>query len=80
MLDPTTIVPAHGEVEPGSLLASNRALMQAIQARTRELKAMGRSADEVAMTVRMEFQAKNPTWPRANGLAAAARSAYAEAP
>ena len=34
----------------------------------------------VATTVRMEFQAKNPTWPRANGLAAAARSAYAEAP
>ena len=34
----------------------------------------------VATTVRMEFKAKNPTWPRANGLAAAARSAYAEAP
>jgi len=68
-LGPTTIVPAHGSVGPGSLVASNRAL-----------KAMGRSADDVAMTVQIEFQARNPTWPRGNGLAGAARSAYAEAP
>lgn len=79
-LGPTTIVPAHGSVGPGSLVASNRALMQAVQARVRALKAMGRSADDVAMTVQMEFQARNPTWPRGNGLAGAARSAYAEAP
>jgi hypothetical protein len=51
-----------------------------VQLRARELKTQGRSADDVAMAVQMEFQAKYPGWPRANGLAAAARSAYAEAP
>ena len=77
---PRIIVPAHGPVGEGSLIASNRALMQGLQARARELKALGRSAAETAMTVQMEFQAKHPEWRRANGLAAAARAAYAEAP
>jgi hypothetical protein len=30
--------------------------------------------------VQTELQAKYPGWPRANGLAAAARAAYLEAP
>ena len=79
-LRPRTIVPAHGEIGTGAIIAVNRAFMQGVQARTRELKAMGRPVDEVAMTVQMEFAAKNPTWPRANGLAGAARAAFAEAP
>ena len=54
--------------------------MQEIQARARELKGQGRSADETATTVQAEMQAKHPQWPRANGIAAAARAAYAEAP
>ncbi len=74
-----TIVPAHGEVGPGAIIGTNRAVMQAVQARARALKAEGKSADEVATTVQAEFQAQHPNWPRANGLAAAARSAYAEA-
>jgi len=78
-LKPKTIVPAHGEVGPGTIIASNRAIMEGVQARARALKAEGRSADEVAKTVQAEFQAQHPDWPRANGLAAAARSAYAEA-
>lgn len=78
-LKPQTIVPAHGEVGPGSIIATNRGLMQGVQSRARALKAEGRTADEAATTVQAEFQAKHPGWPRANGLAAAARSAYAEA-
>ena len=54
--------------------------MLAIQARARELKAQGRTVDETATTVQMESQAKQPTWGRVNGVAALARSAYAEAP
>lgn len=79
-LKPQTIVPAHGEVGPGSIIATNRSIMQGVQARARALKAEGRSADDTATTVQAEFQARHPGWPRANGLAAAARSAYAEAP
>jgi hypothetical protein len=79
-LKPQTIVPAHGAVGPGALIASNRAIMEGVQARTRELKSQGRTADEAAATVQAEFRAQHPDWPRSNGLAAAARSAYAEAP
>jgi glyoxylase-like metal-dependent hydrolase (beta-lactamase superfamily II) len=78
-LKPKTVVPAHGEVGPGTIIATNRELMLGVQARTLALKKEGKTADEAAATVQKEFQAKQPGWPRAQGLAAAARSAYAEA-
>ena len=77
---PQTIVPAHGAVGPGSIIGSTRELMKTIDTRVRALKAQGRPVDEVATTVSAEMQAAHPGWPRANGIAAAARSAYAEAP
>lgn len=79
-LKPKVIVPAHGEVGDGSIIAVNRKIMQGVQARARELKAEGRSVDEAAAAIQAEFQKEHPDWPRANGLAAAARSAYTEAP
>jgi glyoxylase-like metal-dependent hydrolase (beta-lactamase superfamily II) len=79
-LGPGTIVPAHGGRGDASLIGVCRALMQEVQARARALKAQGRSSDEVAMLVQQALVAKHPDWPRANGLNAAARSAYAEAP
>jgi len=79
-LKPGTIVPSHGAVGPGSLIGSNRALMRSIQSRARTLKAEGKSADDVAAAVQAELQTQHPGWPRANGIAAAARSAYTEAP
>jgi glyoxylase-like metal-dependent hydrolase (beta-lactamase superfamily II) len=79
-LGPKTIVPAHGAAGTGALIAANRAIMLGVRDRARALKSQGRSADEAASTVQAEFQAKYPDWPRAGGLAAAARSAYAEAP
>jgi glyoxylase-like metal-dependent hydrolase (beta-lactamase superfamily II) len=77
-MHPKVVVPSHGPVGDGTIIATNRAIMQGIQSRVRELKAQGRSADEVAATIQSEFQAKHPDWPRANGLTAAARAAYAE--
>jgi hypothetical protein len=79
-MKPQTVVPAHGAVGPGSIIGANRELMKAIDTRVRALKTQGRPVDEVAMTVSTEMQALHPGWPRANGIAAAARSAYAEAP
>ena len=77
-LKPRTIVPAHGAVGPGTLVAANREVMLAVRTRALALKAEGRSIDDVAKTVQAELQAKHPEWPRANGLAAAARAAYNE--
>jgi glyoxylase-like metal-dependent hydrolase (beta-lactamase superfamily II) len=79
-LAPITIVPAHGAVGAGSLIAANRAVMQTIQLRARAAKASGQSADVAASTIQGDLVAKYPPWPRANGIGAAARSAYAEAP
>jgi hypothetical protein len=76
---PKVIVPAHGAIGDGSLIASNRAFMLEIQARARALKAQGRSIDEVADTVQKEMQAKHPNFARLNGAAGAARAAYNEA-
>ena len=79
-LKPQTIVPAHGAVGSGTLVSANRAIMTRVRDRARALKAQGRTADEVATTVQAELVAEHQGWPRANGLASAARSAYAEAP
>jgi hypothetical protein len=79
-LKPKVIVPAHGVVGEGSLIASNRTVMQAIQARALELKKQGRPVEEVGATVQKEMVAKHPGWPRAGGVANIARSAYNEAP
>ena len=75
---PRTIVPSHGAVGDAALIAANRAVMTAVQTRARELKAQGRTADDTATTVQRELEAQHPGWPRANGIAAAARAAYAE--
>ena len=79
-LRPTAVVPAHGAVGDASIIATCRAVMQDVRTRAHELKAQGRSSDDVAMIVRRELAEKHPEWPRADGLFAAARAAYAEAP
>jgi len=77
---PQTIVPSHGPTGDGSLLVTNRTLMTSIRRRASELKAAGQSVDDAVRTVQQEQQAQHPGWPRANGIAPAARAAYAEAP
>jgi glyoxylase-like metal-dependent hydrolase (beta-lactamase superfamily II) len=77
---PQIIVPAHGAVGTGALIAANRDLMRTIQSRAVALKKQGRTADEAASAIAAELQAQHPGWPRANGIANAARSAFAEAP
>ena len=79
-MQPAVIVPAHGKIGDGSLIATNRAFMLDIQARAGSLKAQGRSIDEVAGAVQKEMQAKHPTFARVNGVSTAARAAYREAP
>jgi len=73
---PRTIVPAHGAVGPGSIIATNRAFVRDVQTRALAMKAEGKSIDDTATAVQAAVQAQHPDWPRANGLAALARSAY----
>jgi glyoxylase-like metal-dependent hydrolase (beta-lactamase superfamily II) len=78
-MHPKTVVPSHGANGTGELIAANRTLMQSVRDRVIALKAQGKPIDEIVSTVQTEFTAAHPGWPRANGLAAAARSAYNEA-
>ena len=74
--NPRTIVPAHGAVGPGTLIIGNRTWVLQVRDRALALKAQGKTIDETATAVQTELQALHPGWPRANGLAALARSAY----
>jgi hypothetical protein len=78
-MHPTTIVPSHGAIGTGALIAANRSLMTAIRDRVVVLKAQGKSVDETVAAIQAEFTAAHPGWPRANGLGPAARAAYNEA-
>jgi glyoxylase-like metal-dependent hydrolase (beta-lactamase superfamily II) len=78
-LKPAHLVPSHGAMGDASLITDQRTMLQQIQARTKELKTQGRSADEAAATVTAECQAKYPDWSTPNRAGAAARSFYAEA-
>jgi hypothetical protein len=79
-LKPSVIVPAHGAVGTGALIAENRAFMHEIYKRAGELKQQGRTIDEVVKTVTSALTAQHPDWPRANGIANAARASFTEAP
>jgi glyoxylase-like metal-dependent hydrolase (beta-lactamase superfamily II) len=78
-LHPARIVPSHGPMGDGSLIADQRTVLKEIQARASELKSQGKSADDVAATVTSEFQAKYPDWTTPNRAGGAARSFYTEA-
>jgi len=78
-LQPAVVVPSHGGIGDRSLIGRDRDYLKAVQTRVGELKAQGKSADEVAQTVTTEIQAKFPDWTQPVRIGAAARAAYAEA-
>jgi glyoxylase-like metal-dependent hydrolase (beta-lactamase superfamily II) len=78
-LHPVTVVPSHGPIGDASLIAAQRVVMQAIQARAIALKRQGKSADETAQAVQSEMQAQYPDWGAAARVGLIARTAYAEA-
>jgi glyoxylase-like metal-dependent hydrolase (beta-lactamase superfamily II) len=77
-MGPEVVVPAHGAVGDGGLIGTNRAVMEAIRTRAQALRLQGRTVEEAVTTIEAELRARYPGWARANGIAAAARSAYAE--
>jgi glyoxylase-like metal-dependent hydrolase (beta-lactamase superfamily II) len=77
-LQATTIVPSHGPIGGGSLVNEQRDVLRAIEARVRELKAQGRSADDAARALTDDFRMRYPDWTGPNRVGAAVRSFYAE--
>lgn len=77
-LHPRTIVPGHGEVGDASLINIERTYLKAVQARTAELKAQGKSADEAEKILSAEFRAKYPNWDNPGWVGDAVKRFYAE--
>lgn len=78
-LKPVKLVPSHGSIGDASLIGEQRSVLQALQTRVRELKAQGKTADEIAKLVTTEFQEKYSGWTAPARLAPAARAAFEEA-
>jgi glyoxylase-like metal-dependent hydrolase (beta-lactamase superfamily II) len=77
-LHPRTIVPGHGETGDASLIGIERTYLKAVQTRVAELKAQGKSADEAAKLLSVEFRAKYPNWENPGWIADAVERFYAE--
>jgi glyoxylase-like metal-dependent hydrolase (beta-lactamase superfamily II) len=77
-LHPRIIVPGHGEVGDASLINIERTYLKAVQARTAELKAQGKSADEAEKILSAEFRAKYPNWENPGWVGDAVKRFYAE--
>ena len=79
-LNPTTIVPSHGAMGGAALIDAQRTVVGAVTERARALKAGGRSVDQAAELLTVEFQAAYPDWGAANRVGAAVRAIWAELP
>ena len=56
------VVPDHGKLGDGSLVAGEKAFLSEFQRRVLELKRAGTSQDEASKTLIAEFKAKYPDW------------------
>ncbi len=79
-LHPRFIVPDHGALGDGSLIAKERAFLLDLQARSLQLKRQGKSADEAAAMVTAEFKTKYPDWQTMGPVANVVKRVYAENP
>jgi len=79
-LQPRLVVPDHGALGDGSLIAKERAFLLALQTRSLELKRQAKSADEAAMIVTAEFKTKYPDWQTMGPVANVVKRVYAENP
>ena len=59
---PKVVVGSHGPIGDAAVIGAYRDVLKAIGARTRELKAQGKTADEIGKQLTDEFAAKYPDW------------------
>jgi glyoxylase-like metal-dependent hydrolase (beta-lactamase superfamily II) len=77
-LHPRVIIPDHGDFGDGSLIAKERAYLQALEIRVRELKGQGKSADQAAQLLTAEFQSKYPGWTASRAISTEVQRFYEE--
>ena len=79
-LKPRFIVPDHGSLGDGSLIAQEREFLLNLQNRAQQLKQQGMSVEDAGRLLATEFKAKYPDWPNINAVPNVVRRVYAEAP
>jgi glyoxylase-like metal-dependent hydrolase (beta-lactamase superfamily II) len=77
-LQPRYVLPDHGELGDGSLIAQERAFIGDLISRAQELKRQGVSADDAAKQIMSEFKTKYPGYPNLNPITNFVRKVYAE--
>jgi len=77
-LKPRFIVPDHGLLGDGSLIAKERAFLLELQKRALELKRQGVPVEDAGKQMITEFKATYPDYEPINGIANAVRRIYAE--
>ena len=78
VMKPRLIVPDHGALGDGSLIAKERAFLSNLQTRALELKRQGTSAEEAGKLLTAELKAKYPDWENMGPVANVVRRVYAE--
>jgi glyoxylase-like metal-dependent hydrolase (beta-lactamase superfamily II) len=79
-LRPRQVVPDHGELGDGSLIAKEKAFLLDLQNRALALKRAGTSAEDAGKQIQAEFKTKYPDWENLNPIPNAVRRVYAENP
>lgn len=77
-MKPRLIVPDHGELGDGSLIAKQRAMLAELQGRALELKREGKSAEEAGRLLTAELHSKHPDYGQAERIATDVKLVYAE--
>jgi hypothetical protein len=77
-LNPRFVVPDHGALGDGSLIAKERSFLADLQRRALELKRQGTSAEEAGKLITAEFKAKYPDWENLGPVPNVVRRVYAE--
>ena len=77
-LQPRYIVPDHGALGDGSLIAQERGFLQELQTRALALKRQGVQVEEAGQRVENELKAKYPDWGSLTAIPNAVRRVYAE--
>jgi glyoxylase-like metal-dependent hydrolase (beta-lactamase superfamily II) len=77
-MKPRLIVPDHGALGDGSLVAKERAFLSDLQTRALELKRQGTSPEDAGKLLTTELKSKYPTWENMGPVPNVVRRVYAE--
>jgi glyoxylase-like metal-dependent hydrolase (beta-lactamase superfamily II) len=77
-LAPRFVVPDHGSLGDGALIAQQKAFLTAFHKRALELSRQGTSVDQAAQILTAELKAKYPDWEQLNGVPNLVRRIYEE--